>query len=228
MMIANVSPASDQFDETLNTLKYADRAKRIRTKEAKSMRNSSRRRLLAVPAAASGERGSAATAAVVRAAERSAAAQKDAERNANERHMERMIAGRKRGLGKQSQDAAWTRVERQQHQPHAPQDDLSVGGGGVAARRQALARLNHQHGGHAEHRGPHSRMELTRHDSAALIVQRHARGRLARQKTQKLQAGDWLAMQGGVGDVRRRQALAKRAALSQRAGDVPAYRRRAR
>ena len=46
MMIANVSPASDQFDETLNTLKYADRAKRIRTKEAKSMLNSSRKRLL--------------------------------------------------------------------------------------------------------------------------------------------------------------------------------------
>ena len=45
-MIANVSPASDQFDETLNTLKYADRAKRIRTKEAKSMLNSSRKRLL--------------------------------------------------------------------------------------------------------------------------------------------------------------------------------------
>ena len=29
LMIANVSPASDQFDETLNTLKYANRAKQI-------------------------------------------------------------------------------------------------------------------------------------------------------------------------------------------------------
>ena len=34
MMIANVSPASDQFDETLNTLKYADRAKQIKIKDA--------------------------------------------------------------------------------------------------------------------------------------------------------------------------------------------------
>ena len=33
LMIANVSPASDQFDETLNTLKYADRAKRIKPKD---------------------------------------------------------------------------------------------------------------------------------------------------------------------------------------------------
>ena len=29
-MIANVSPASDQFDETLNSLKYANRAKNIK------------------------------------------------------------------------------------------------------------------------------------------------------------------------------------------------------
>ena len=33
VMITNVSPASDQFDETLNSLKYANRAKNIRTKE---------------------------------------------------------------------------------------------------------------------------------------------------------------------------------------------------
>ena len=33
LMITNVSPASDQFDETLNSLKYANRAKNIRTQE---------------------------------------------------------------------------------------------------------------------------------------------------------------------------------------------------
>ncbi len=31
-MIANVSPASAQFEETINTLKYANRAKNIKTK----------------------------------------------------------------------------------------------------------------------------------------------------------------------------------------------------
>lgn len=31
-MIVNVSPAQSQFDETLNTLKYANRAKNIKTK----------------------------------------------------------------------------------------------------------------------------------------------------------------------------------------------------
>ena len=35
VIIANVSPASDQFDETLNALKYANRAKNIKTKEIK-------------------------------------------------------------------------------------------------------------------------------------------------------------------------------------------------
>ena len=33
LMITNVTPASDQFDETLNSLKYANRAKNIRTQE---------------------------------------------------------------------------------------------------------------------------------------------------------------------------------------------------
>lgn len=33
VMITNVSPAADQFDETLNSLKYANRAKNIQTKE---------------------------------------------------------------------------------------------------------------------------------------------------------------------------------------------------
>ena len=33
LMITNVSPASDQFDETLNSLKYANRAKNSRTQE---------------------------------------------------------------------------------------------------------------------------------------------------------------------------------------------------
>ncbi len=32
VMIANVSPASSQFEETINTLKYANRAKNIKTK----------------------------------------------------------------------------------------------------------------------------------------------------------------------------------------------------
>lgn len=31
-MIANVSPSSAQFEETINTLKYANRAKNIKTK----------------------------------------------------------------------------------------------------------------------------------------------------------------------------------------------------
>ena len=31
-MIANISPASSQFEETINTLKYANRAKNIKTK----------------------------------------------------------------------------------------------------------------------------------------------------------------------------------------------------
>jgi len=32
VMIANISPASGQFEETINTLKYANRAKNIKTK----------------------------------------------------------------------------------------------------------------------------------------------------------------------------------------------------
>ncbi len=32
VMIANISPASSQFEETINTLKYANRAKNIKTK----------------------------------------------------------------------------------------------------------------------------------------------------------------------------------------------------
>ena len=32
-MIANVSPAGSQFEETINTLKYANRAKNIKTKQ---------------------------------------------------------------------------------------------------------------------------------------------------------------------------------------------------
>lgn len=31
-MIANISPSSAQFEETINTLKYANRAKNIKTK----------------------------------------------------------------------------------------------------------------------------------------------------------------------------------------------------
>ena len=33
VMITNVSPASDQFDETLNSLKYANRAKNIKPRD---------------------------------------------------------------------------------------------------------------------------------------------------------------------------------------------------
>ena len=32
VMIANLSPASSSFEETINTLKYANRAKNIKTK----------------------------------------------------------------------------------------------------------------------------------------------------------------------------------------------------
>jgi len=32
VMICNVCPASSQFEETINTLKYANRAKNIKTK----------------------------------------------------------------------------------------------------------------------------------------------------------------------------------------------------
>ena len=32
MMISNISPASSQFEETINSLKYANRAKNIKTK----------------------------------------------------------------------------------------------------------------------------------------------------------------------------------------------------
>lgn len=32
-MIANISPSSAQFEETINTLKYANRAKNIKTKQ---------------------------------------------------------------------------------------------------------------------------------------------------------------------------------------------------
>jgi len=33
VMIANMSPAGSQFEETINTLKYANRAKNIKTKQ---------------------------------------------------------------------------------------------------------------------------------------------------------------------------------------------------
>lgn len=39
VMIANISPAGKHFEETLNTLKYADRAKRIKTKVTRNVLN---------------------------------------------------------------------------------------------------------------------------------------------------------------------------------------------
>jgi len=47
-MITNISPAGNQFEETLNSLKYANRAKDIKTKvqECLAHKNRSTRRTL--------------------------------------------------------------------------------------------------------------------------------------------------------------------------------------
>ena len=171
LMIANVSPASDQFDETLNTLKYADRAKRIRTKDA-TQRRPARARTVPPP------RDRHNTAAAVIAARRAQERQTDNERNAAERHLQRMHAG-----------------------------------AAQRARQPALA-------------PPPPR--LTREESATVIVQRNARGFLARRQTMKLKSDDFWAQRQAVagrhGQPRRRaNALAQRKALSELAGDVPAY-----
>ena len=94
MMIANVSPASDQFDETLNTLKYAHRAKRIKTKEGRAQR----RQRSGVPRTSGMARRQEEAAALAamrqRQAERSAAEQSQKTRLSTEQHQRRMEAGR--------------------------------------------------------------------------------------------------------------------------------------
>ena len=182
MMIANVSPSSDQFDETLNTLKYADRAKRIKTRKAPPGGAGSRRRL---PPIAQGARppagsGSAAVAAARRAAGRSAAGQLDGARAADKRHLARMQAGRHSN-------------DRLRRGPPA---------NGSGHARPGLVR------------------EVSQEEAAAQTMQRHVRGRLTRKKTEHFRAGDLLSALNN--DPRRKQALAKRAALAQAAGDVPA------
>jgi kinesin family protein 18/19 len=39
VMIANVSPAASSFEETVNTLKYADRAKQIKVQATRNVLN---------------------------------------------------------------------------------------------------------------------------------------------------------------------------------------------
>ena len=92
LMIANVSPASDQFDETLNTLKYADRAKHIKIKEAPKERAPTRARAPAVGSGAAAAR--AERLRRDRRAERSAEEQTEASRAAADRHLQRMHEGR--------------------------------------------------------------------------------------------------------------------------------------
>jgi hypothetical protein len=168
MMIANVSPASDQFDETLNTLKYADRAKRIRTKEHQSPRKHNSRRLLL---GASGKSaGAAAAAAARRAAERAEASQLTGAKEAQERHLQRMDKGRMEQLKARG-------IKRQQSS-EAP-----------------VARL-------------------TRQETAAITLQKHARGRLGRTGTVRFKAGDLLGGAKPAEAARNRAALAKRAALA--------------
>ena len=172
MMIANVSPSSDQFDETLNTLKYADRAKRIKTKKSSpgAKQQAARRVQLVAPDRPADMQ----VAAARRAAARSAAAQLDGAKAANVRHLARMEAGRTSNISNRD------------------------GRGG----RPGLTR------------------EVSKEEYAAQTMQRHARGRLTRKMTLKMNAGDVLAAHQN--DPRRKQALAKRAALAQAAGDVPA------
>ena len=55
-----------------------------------------------------------------------------------------------------------------------------------------------------------------------MTMQRHIRGRLARQNTKTLRAEDLLAARRGAGGAQRKNALAERAKLSAAAGDVPA------
>ena len=97
MMIANVSPASDQFEETLNTLKYADRAKKIKTKEGYGRPRSP---VKAAPAAKAGADFAAQMAAARRASER---ARQPAFSNSAQlrfdRHLSRMQGGRQKQYG---------------------------------------------------------------------------------------------------------------------------------
>lgn len=98
LMIANVSPASDQFDETLNTLKYADRAKHIKIKEAPKERAPTKARAPAAGSVSPAGSGAAAARAERlrrdRRAERSAEEQTESSRAAADRHLQRMHEGR--------------------------------------------------------------------------------------------------------------------------------------
>ena len=182
MMIANVSPASDQFDESLNTLKYADRAKRIRTKAAPSprRRDAAKRRQFS-PSRSARELRDASMVARQRAAERSLADQKEGAKHAAERHLQRMQQGRKQ---------------------HAVAMTAKIGRGGT------LAAANGRFG------GPGSDVE-----AATVMLQRHVRGRLAREQTMKIRLEDIRAK--GPGRRRPNMSVAQRAALAQAAGDVP-------
>ena len=91
-MVACVSTASDQFEETLNTLKYADRAKHISTTLAKPRRDPDpgRRRRPAVAERHARERGRVSAPPRVPAVQRAAAS----------RHVKRMNQGRVHGEGR--------------------------------------------------------------------------------------------------------------------------------
>ena len=214
MMIANVSPSSDQFDETLNTLKYADRAKRIKTKKSKSPSKLRQNTGSFAPVPPPRPAGDKQVAAAKRAAERSAAAQLEGARSAADRHLARMNAGR---------------VEKERIEKGTA---LQRGGTGVIGeepsarkpRQEALARINRAISSDRPTGGVSHRPALvkgaSKEEVAAATVQRHARGRLARAKTQHLKAGDLLAARRL--DPRVGNAIAKRAAMSEMAGDVPA------
>ena len=92
VMVACVSTASDQFEETLNTLKYADRAKHISTTLAKPRRDPDpgRRRRPAVAERHARERGRVLAPPRVPAVQRAAAS----------RHVKRMNQGRVHGEGR--------------------------------------------------------------------------------------------------------------------------------
>jgi hypothetical protein len=212
MMIANVSPASDQFDETLNTLKYADRAKHIRTKKERSPVRGQRtqpRRFAAGSGAAA-----ARSAAVRNAAEREKLSQGEGARAANNRHMARMTAGRDRFQQQQVKGSVWNRQEQQQQQNEAT--------AATAGLRQRARRGAGGVTGGRERPPPPPPLDGMDHTRAALTVQRHARGRLSRAQTQKFIASDILAKHGGAAGARGRQAIEKRRALAEAAGDVPA------
>ena len=228
LMIANVSPASDQFDETLNTLKYADRAKRIkpRAKPPSPSRRSAPASTRSTPASrASSRRRRRRRRRRARCAERRFwRSNRRGRRRRRSRHVDRIKAARRprtppgrRTTASPSSTTKSPRRRRASALLTPPQGQIA------AARRLPPRALGRGPRRARRHRGTSQRQRgevppgMMR---AASTIQARARGELWLQvEGDRIGAADLLA----EGTERRRgQGAGARVALAGAMGDVPA------